>query len=118
MTEPCWNVAPTMRRPVMRVEGAALVLDDLHWGYQAIWAKGKMPVAVNARLEKITGKYWASLLGRGRCIVPADGWHEWTEEKGSKQPWHTARTASHFTWPPSPASARQLSRRPATALRW
>eukprot|EP01034_Spumella_vulgaris_P026871 gene26872-33519_t len=78
----------------MRVEGAALVLDDLHWGYQAIWAKGKMPVAVNARLEKITGKYWASLLGRGRCIVPADGWHEWTEEKGSKQPWHTARTAA------------------------
>ena len=32
--EPCWNVAPTMRRPVMHVEGAALVLDDLHWGYQ------------------------------------------------------------------------------------
>lgn len=89
--EPCWNVAPTMRRPVMHVEGAALVLDDLHWGYQAGWAKGKVPVAVNARLEKITGKYWASLLGRGRCIVPADGWYEWTGEKGTKQPWHIHR---------------------------
>ena len=89
---PCWNVAPTMRRPVMHIEGAALLLDDLHWGYQAAWAREKVPMAVNARLEKITNKYWGSLLKRGRCIVPANGWYEWTGEKGQKQPWHIHRT--------------------------
>jgi putative SOS response-associated peptidase YedK len=88
---PCWNVAPTMRRPVLHVEGAALLLDDLHWGYEAAWAAGKVPVAVNARLEKITNRYWGGLLTRGRCIVPADGWYEWTGEKGAKQPWHIHR---------------------------
>lgn len=89
------------RRPVLHIEGTALVLDDLHWGYQAGWAKGKVPVAASARLEKITGKYWASLLTRGRCIVPADGRYEWTGEKGSSNPGtSTAPTAGHCTWPP------------------
>jgi putative SOS response-associated peptidase YedK len=91
---PCWNVAPTMRRPVLHVEGGALLLDDLHWGYQAAWAQGKVPVAVNARLEKITNRYWGQLLTRGRCIVPANGWYEWTGEKGAKQPWHIHRADS------------------------
>jgi putative SOS response-associated peptidase YedK len=50
-----------------------------------------VPVAVNARLEKITNRYWGQLLTRGRCIVPADGWYEWTGEKGAKQPWHIHR---------------------------
>jgi putative SOS response-associated peptidase YedK len=27
-------------------------------------------------------------LKRGRAIVPANGWYEWTGEKPSKQPWH------------------------------
>src|SRR5690606_31796491 len=30
--------------------------------------------------------FWNPLLTR-RIIVPADGWYEWTGEKGAKQPW-------------------------------
>jgi putative SOS response-associated peptidase YedK len=64
------------------------------WGYQATWAVGKVPVAVNARLEKVTNRYLGQLLKGGRCIVPADGWYKWTGEKRSKQPWHIHRTDS------------------------
>ena len=27
----------------------------------------------------------------GRAVVPAEGWYEWTGEKGKKQPWHIHR---------------------------
>jgi putative SOS response-associated peptidase YedK len=47
-----------------------------------------VPVAINARLEKLGNRYWSGLLATGRAIVPADGWYEWTGEKGRKQPWH------------------------------
>ena len=88
---PSWNVAPTTARPLFRLDGSHLAVDDVHWGYQPFWAKRKIPVAINTRREKITGKYWAGLLKIGRVIVPADGWYEWTGEKGEKEPWHIHR---------------------------
>lgn len=89
-----YNVAPGTMRPVLHVDDGALFLDDLHWGYRSAWAEasGKIPIAINTRLEKITNRYWSGLLKRGRAIVPADGWYEWTGEKGAKQPWHIHRT--------------------------
>lgn len=39
--EPCWNVAPTMCRPVMHVEGGALLLDDLHLGLPGDMGRGQ-----------------------------------------------------------------------------
>lgn len=90
--EPCWNVAPTMRRPILRIEGAALVLEDRHWGYRSQWGRANgLGISTNARLDKIAGSYWSGLLKRGRVIVPADGWYEWTGEKPNKQPWHIHR---------------------------
>ncbi|GAC1419292.1 MAG: SOS response-associated peptidase [Burkholderiaceae bacterium] len=86
-----FNVAPGMYRPVMHVDQGQLMVDDLHWGYQASWAVGKIPVTINTRLEKISGKYWSRLLKNGRAVVAADGWYEWTGEKGTKQPWHIHR---------------------------
>lgn len=87
------NVAPGTYRPVLHVDGGALFADDMHWGYRSAWAEasGKIPMAINTRLEKITNSYWRSLLKRGRAIVPAGGWYEWTGEKGTKQPWHIHR---------------------------
>ena len=93
MATPCWNVAPTMSRPILHLVDGTLCVDDIHWGYRSAWgeASGKVPVAVNARLEKALGSYWAPLMKRGRVIVPANGWYEWTGEKPKKQPWHIHR---------------------------
>jgi putative SOS response-associated peptidase YedK len=91
--ESSYNVSPGTYRPVLHVDGDALFVDDMHWGYRSSWAEasGKIPIAINTRLEKITNRYWSGLLKRGRAIVPATGWYEWTGEKGSKQPWHVHR---------------------------
>jgi putative SOS response-associated peptidase YedK len=88
-----YNVCPGTYRPVLHVDEGALFVDDLHWGYRSTWAEssGQIPMAINTRLEKITNRYWKPLLKRGRAIVPADGWYEWTGEKGNKQPWHIHR---------------------------
>ncbi|CDG84130.1 uncharacterised ACR, COG2135 family protein [Janthinobacterium agaricidamnosum NBRC 102515 = DSM 9628] len=89
--EPLYNAAPGSYRPLMHIAGGQRRIDDLHWGYQASWAVGKVPVAINARLEKVSNRYWAPLLKNGRAILPADGWYEWTGDQGDKQPWHIHR---------------------------
>jgi putative SOS response-associated peptidase YedK len=88
---PTVNAAPGTYRPIMHMEDGQLVVDDLFWGYRARWAAEKLPIAYNARLEKITNNYWARLLKTGRALVPALGWYEWTGEKGHRQPWHIHR---------------------------
>lgn len=89
-----FNVSPGTYRPIMHIEGRDLVIDDVHWGYRSAWAEksGQIRMAINTRLDKITNRYWKPLLTRGRILVPANGWYEWTGEKGSKQPWHIHRS--------------------------
>lgn len=97
--EPHLNVAPGTYRPVMHVDNGVRRIDDVYWGYRPAWAtaaaavpgKKKLPIAINARLEKLGGAYWKPLLRAGRGIVCVTGWYEWTGEKGRKQPWHIHR---------------------------
>jgi putative SOS response-associated peptidase YedK len=91
--EPRYNVSPGTYRPVFHLEGDDLFVDDMHWGYRSAWARksGELPMAINTRRDKIANRYWISMLRRGRVIVPANGWYEWTGAKGAKQPWHIHR---------------------------
>lgn len=60
----------------------------LFWGYKPVWFK-RAPVS-NARLDTIldpSKSFWRTPFQLGRMLVPADGWYEWTGEKGSRQPW-------------------------------
>jgi putative SOS response-associated peptidase YedK len=88
---PTTNAAPGTYRPVLHVHGDEHRVDDVFWSYRPKWADGKIPIAINARVEKLAGSYWSRLLKNGRGIVPAEGWYEWTGEKGHKQPWHIHR---------------------------
>jgi putative SOS response-associated peptidase YedK len=88
---PAWNVSPGTYRPVLHVQDGERRVDDVFWSYRARWAEGKVPVCINARLDKLSNRYWQSLLKSGRAVVAAEGWYEWTGEKGSKQPWHIHR---------------------------
>jgi putative SOS response-associated peptidase YedK len=86
-----YNAPPGTVRPILRMVDDRLTLDDAFWSYQAAWAVGKVPVCSNTRLDKITNRYWGPLLKRGRAIVPANGWYEWTGEKPNTQPYHIHR---------------------------
>ena len=88
---PTTNAAPGTYRPVLHLQDGEHRVDDVFWSYRPKWAEGKIPIAINARLEKLGSSYWSRLLKNGRGVVPADGWYEWTGEKGHKQPWHIHR---------------------------
>jgi len=88
---PTTNAAPGTYRPVLHVQDGEHRVDDVFWSYRPKWAEGKIPIAINARLEKLGSSYWSRLLKNGRGVVPAEGWYEWTGEKGHKQPWHIHR---------------------------
>jgi len=98
--EPRSNAAPGTYRPVLHIENGVRRVDDVFWGYRPAWAaaatpapgRKKIPIAINARLEKLAGSYWKPLLRTGRGIVCVSGWYEWTGEKGARQPWHIHRT--------------------------
>ncbi len=90
--EPRFNAPPGTFRPLLHIADEQQCIDDLFWSYRARGCEGKVPIAVNARMNKIQGRYWSRLLKTGRAIVPADGWYEWTGAKGAKQPWHIHRT--------------------------
>lgn len=95
--EPRSNAAPGTYRPVLHIENGVRRVDDLFWGYRPAWAatpapgRKKIPIAINARLEKLAGSYWKPLLRNGRGIICVSGWYEWTGEKGARQPWHIHR---------------------------
>lgn len=99
-SEPRTNAFPGTLRPILCVEDGQLVLTDRHWGYRASWAEtdAKIAVAFNTRLSKVCKRYWSGMLKRGRVLVPANGWYEWTGPKGSRQMWHLHRMDEAPLW--------------------
>jgi putative SOS response-associated peptidase YedK len=64
-------------------------LAGLSWGLVPSWAKDRRGAArmINARIESVADRSaYKSLLGRRRCLVPADGWFEWQRRPDGKQP--------------------------------
>jgi putative SOS response-associated peptidase YedK len=86
---PSYNLPPTTSVYVMYSLEGRQYIDPMPWGHHTAWAKEKkLPMAANATIEKARSPYWRGLWKNGRVIVPADGWYEWTGERGNKQPWY------------------------------
>lgn len=91
---PRYNIAPTQSVPTV------LVSDDknrhlkmLRWGLIPSWAKDiKMGAKlINARAETVSEKpAFRSAFKRRRCLILADGFYEWQEQGGKKQPFYFA----------------------------
>lgn len=93
---PSYNVAPTMRVPVLRVirdQGGERKLEAMRWGLIPFWSKG-VPLkasTINARVESIetTAAYRDAWKRGQRCIFPASGFYEWRiMDDGNKQPYY------------------------------
>jgi putative SOS response-associated peptidase YedK len=97
--EPRYNIAPTQFAPIVRlrpVEGAVdgrgsvRELAIAKWGLIPSWAKDPSMGARmnNARAETVAEKpAFRAAFKRRRCLIPVDGWYEWKEEGGRKQPY-------------------------------
>ena len=89
---PRYNIAPTQPTAIVRVSTAgARELTLVRWGLIPSWVKdpNAFTTLLNARSDTIVTKpsFKAAMRYR-RCLVPADGFYEWTGGKGSKQPWY------------------------------
>lgn len=87
---PRYNIAPT--DPVLIVRnaergGRELVL--VRWGLIPSWVKDprEFSTLINARSETAIDKpSFRGPMRHRRCLVPADGFYEWTGTRGDKQP--------------------------------
>lgn len=84
-----YNIAPSQDVLVISTDDGARRVEDARWGLLPSWAKDDWsgPQPINARAETAFEKpMFRGAFRHGRCLVPADGWYEWTKEADGKQP--------------------------------
>lgn len=84
---PRYNIAPSQIIPAVVKETDAREMRFFQWGLVPSWAKDPSIASslINARLETAPEKpSFRSAFKRRRCLIPADGFFEWTtvEEAG------------------------------------
>lgn len=93
---PRYNIAPTQPVPIVRRSLAGMrELVLVRWGLIPSWVKepGSFSTLINARSETAADKpSFRGAMRHRRCLVPADGFYEWTGAAGTKQP-HLVRPA-------------------------
>ena len=83
-----YNVAPAQSVLTLREVETERVADLMRWGLVPHWAKDasvsyKM---INARAETVSEKpAYKKLLASKRCLIPADGFYEWTTAPDGKK---------------------------------
>ena len=87
-----YNLAPTQQALIIREHDEDFQAVLARWGLLPHWAKDERISykLINARAETLAEKpAFRSLLGKGRCLVVADGFYEWTiGPDGKKHPIH------------------------------
>lgn len=85
-----YNIAPTREVLAIYHRDGSNVLDHFHWGLVPFWAKDRSMGArmINARAETLAEKpSFKHAYKKRRCLIPADGFYEWSGVKGKKQPY-------------------------------
>lgn len=87
---PRYNIAPTQPVGVVRIlEGGPLAFTLVRWGLIPPWVKDPRTFAtlINARAETAPEKpSFRGAFRHKRCLVPADGFYEWSGPVGAKRP--------------------------------
>lgn len=91
---PSYNVAPTQEVPAIRERQGSREAVPMRWGLIPPWAKDKSigNRLINARAEGIADKpAYRAAFRRQRCLLPADGFYEWKQQDGRRQPYYLRR---------------------------
>lgn len=89
--QPRWNVAPMQEHWIVRPAGGGedRELARATWGLVNAWDRDRNGAArqINARSESLQERpAYRDAFRAARCIVPADGFYEWTGERQSRRP--------------------------------
>ncbi|MFC7234275.1 SOS response-associated peptidase [Halosegnis marinus] len=86
-----YNASPSQSLPVVTNHDPDEVTHQ-RWGLIPSWADDDFSGLINARAETVAEKpAFADAYERRRCLVPADGYYEWVEREGGKQPYRITR---------------------------
>jgi putative SOS response-associated peptidase YedK len=87
------NVAPTEQVPAFLAErGKPLETKMARFGILFPPREGKKrPPLLNARTDSLRRGSFKTMLANRHCVIPAQGFYEWREEEGKKQPYYFAR---------------------------
>jgi putative SOS response-associated peptidase YedK len=86
--EPRYNIAPSETVGVVRQAEQGRAYVATRWGLVPHWSREPKAVP-NARAETVATTPWfRDAFRKRRCLIPADGFYEWTGPKGKKQPYH------------------------------
>ncbi|XXU16522.1 SOS response-associated peptidase [Sorangium sp. So ce861] len=86
---PRYNIAPSTVHPVLRAQGGQRELVAATWGFTGRFAGGGAAPSLlaNARAESARTKpTFRGAFAARRCVVPADGFYEWSGPKGARRP--------------------------------
>ncbi len=104
---PRYNIAPSQPVGIVRTDAhGARIFRLVRWGLIPSWTKepAKISMMINARSETVTEKpSFRGAIRHRRCLVPTNGFYEWTGTPGSKTPHlirrpHTALMAMAGLW--------------------
>jgi putative SOS response-associated peptidase YedK len=87
---PRYNVAPTQPVPVVIIGNRARQFRLMRWGFIPAWVKDPRGFAllINARAETVLDKpAFKNAIRRRRCLIPADGYYEWSQAEARKRPY-------------------------------
>ena len=87
---PRYNIAPFQPVPIIRQTNSTRVLSTMRWGLIPSWATDPSIgfKTINARSETITTTAWfRDPFRTQRCLIPADGFYEWSRNGKIKQPY-------------------------------
>jgi putative SOS response-associated peptidase YedK len=88
---PRFNICPTNTVAVCTAGDGARRLRGMRWGFIPHWYKkpNEGPLLINARSETVADKpAFRAAARERRCLIPADGFYEWTPDDTTKQPWY------------------------------
>jgi putative SOS response-associated peptidase YedK len=86
---PRYNVAPTQHHYIVTTEYENRRVSLAKWGLVNSWAKDASRAAqcINAKAETIdTRSTFREAFRERRCVIPADGFYEWTGSKKERLP--------------------------------
>jgi putative SOS response-associated peptidase YedK len=86
-----YNIAPSQDVVVDKHENDSNCLLLMRWGLIPAWLRQEDISSkwINARAETITEKpLFSRLFKNRRCLIPSDGFYEWQQQGGNKQPFY------------------------------
>ena len=87
--QPRYNIAPAQRQWIVRTEYEDREALQARWGLINRWSKDRKTgyKQINARADTVHGRpAFRDAFKKRRCVVPADGFYEWTGPKTARQP--------------------------------